>query len=273
MVGLIVGSAVWLGFRLFGPATVLVVPVGVALLCWGGYAALLTAIMVKLARSVRLPMWAVALAVLWGGLPAAAFAQMIAFATRDRIANALGSSGQAWTSALAAPIPEEVVKAAGVVLLMVVTTPVLRNPLCGMVLGALVGIGFNAAEGLVFSVSEMARSGSWEPLWSDLFVRGVLTGLVTHSGLSAIVGAGVGYLCGAVDVPWARRVNVLGGLLVAAIVLHALIDTPLLDDWGVGGVIVKQIPVVVAVWVVRGRARSEEVHRQRLRRIPTAHTE
>ena len=173
---------------------------------------------------------------------------------------------------MAAPIPEEVVKAAGVVLLMVVTTPVLRNPLCGMVLRGSGGNRFQRGRGLVFSVSEMARSGSWEPLWSDLFVRGVLTGLVTHSGLSAIVGAGVGYLCGAVDVPWARRVNVLGGLLVAPS-SRTLIDTPLLDDWGVGGVIVKQIPVVVAVLGCEGRPGQREVHRQRLRRIPTAHTE
>lgn len=260
MVGLIVGSAVWLGFRLFGPPAA---PAAVALLCWSGYAAALTAMVVKLARTVRPPMWAVVLAALWGGLPAAASAQLVASATRDQIASALGSSGRAWTSALAAPLPEEVIKGLGVLLLMIASTPALRNPLCGMVLGALVGIGFNAAEGLAFSVAEMARSGSWEPLWSDLLVRGFLTGLVTHAGLSAVVGAGVGYFFSAVDAPWMRRVNVLVGLLVVAVVLHALIDTPLLDSWGIGGVIVKQIPVALAVWWVAGRARSEN---QRLRR-------
>ncbi len=271
MVGLTAGSALWLGFRLSedraAPAA------WVALLCWSGYAALLTALVVKMARTVRPPMWAVVLAVLWGGLPAAAFARLIAAVTRDSITSALGPSGRAWTSALAAPLPEEVVKAVGVVLLMVAFTPVLRSPLCGMVLGVLVGIGFNAAEGLAFSVSEMATSGSWEPLWSDLLVRGFLTGLVTHAGLSAVVGAGIGYLFGAVDTTWAQRVKVCVGLLVSALVLHALIDAPFLDGWGIGGVIVKQVPVGVAAYFVWDRSRSEEVRLQRLRRISPGHAE
>lgn len=267
MVGLITGSAVWVGFRLFGSSTVLAVPVGVALLCWSGYAALLTAIVVRLTRGVRTPGWAAALAALWGGLPAAAFALLVAAATRDRISDVLGAAGRAWTSALAAPLPEEVIKAIGVVLVMMAATPILRNPLCGMVLGAIVGIGFNAAEGLAFSVSEMERSGSWEPLWSDLLVRGVLTGLVTHAGLSAVVGAGIGYFFCDVDATWVRRFNVLVGMFFSAVALHTLIDSPLLDNWGIGGVIVKQIPVIVAVWVVQGRARSEEASRQRGRRI------
>ena len=266
MVCLIAGSAVWLGFRLFEPPAVPAATVGAALVSWSGYAALLSAVVVKLARSVRPPVWAAVLATLWGGSAAAAFAELIASVTRDRIADALGPSGQAWTSALAAPLPEEVVKAVGVVLLMMAATPALRNPLFGMTLGALVGIGFNAAEGLAYSVSEMTRSGSWDPLWSDLLVRGILTGLVTHAGLSAIAGAGVGYFFGGVDATWTRRSGVLVGLLVAALVLHTLIDTPLLDEWSVWGVIAKQIPVAVAVWVLKGPARSEYLRLQRLER-------
>ena len=266
MVCLIAGSAVWLGFRLSGTPNAPAATVAAALASWTGYAALLTAVAVKLARRVRPPVWAAVMATLWGGTAAAAFAELIASATRDRIADALGPSGQAWTSALAAPLPEEVVKAVGVVLLMMAATPALRNPLFGMTLGALVGIGFNAAEGLAYSVSEMTRSGSWDPLWSDLLVRGILTGLVTHAGLSAIAGAGVGYFFGGVDATWTRRSGVLVGLLVAALVLHTLIDTPLLDEWSVWGVIAKQIPVAVAVWVLKGPARSEYLRLQRLER-------
>lgn len=269
MVGLIAASTVWLGFRLFGTHTLPTARVGVALLSWSGYAAALTAIVVKLVPRVRPPVGAAVLAVLLGGV-AAALAELFALSTRDAIAHALGTSREAWTSALAAPLPEEVFKAFGVALLMMAAAPVLRTPLCGMVLGSLVGIGFNAAEGLAFSVSEMAQSGSWEPLWSDLLVRGLLTGLVTHAGLTAIVGAGIGYLFGVQERALPRRSGVLFLLLLLAVALHVLINAPLLDEWGVGGVMVKEIPVVVAALFVANRARSEEVRRQRIRRIPPA---
>jgi RsiW-degrading membrane proteinase PrsW (M82 family) len=272
MVGLIAVSAMWLGFRLFGTHTVAPAQASAALFSWSGYAALLTAIVVKLARKVRPPVWAAVLAVLWGGA-AAAFAQLFALATRDAIADSLGPSRAAWISALAAPLPEEVFKAVGVVLLMMSVSPLLRSPLCGMVLGALVGIGFNAAEGLVFSVSEIAKSGSWEPLWSDLLVRGLLTGLVTHAGLTAIVGAGIGYLSGADAGARTHRIGLLAALLLVAIALHTLINSPLLDDWGVGGVVVKEIPVAVAASFVGDRSRSEEVRRQRSRRASPATTD
>ena len=53
----------------------------------------------------------------------------------------------------------------------------------GMALGAVVGIAFNAAEGLAYSIAEIADAGgSLEPLWSDLLVRGFLTSLITHAG-------------------------------------------------------------------------------------------
>ena len=260
MLGLIAASAVGLGFWLLGFDAAPVMT-GVALLGWTGYAAVTAAIMIYLARNVRLPVWAAVSAVLWGG-SAAVFAQLFALATRDAVANALGSSREAWTSALAAPLPEEVFKVVGVVLLMA-AAPALRSPLCGMVLGALVGIGFNAAEGFAFSVSEMARSASWEPLWSDLLVRGLLTGLVTHAGLTAIVGAGIGYTFGAVDVAVARRAGVFVGLLVAAVLLHALIDTPLLDHWGIAGLIVKQVPVIGAFWGIKDFGRTETLRLQR----------
>lgn len=272
MAGLIAAAVVWLGFRLFGTSTVPVASAGVALLSWTGYAAALTAMVVKLARTVQPPVLTAVLAVLWGGA-AASIAQLFALGTRDAIVKALGTSREAWTSALAAPFPEEILKAAGVVLLMMAAMPVLRTPLCGMVFGALVGIGFNAAEGLAFSVAEMAKSGSWEPLWSDLLVRGLLTGLVTHAGLTAIVGAGIGYAFGAEEGTHLRRIGVVVALLLAAVAMHTLINSPLLDEWSVGGVVVKEIPVAIAAAFVADRSRSEEVRRQRLRRISPVPTD
>ena len=209
--------------------------------------------MVKLARSVRPPVWAAVLATLWGGSAAAAFAELIASVTRDRIADALGPSGQAWTSALAAPLPEEVVKAVGVVLLMMAATPALRNPLLGMTPWGAGGDRF-----------QCGRRTRLQRLGNDKI--GVMGPVVVRSARSRdphrshhpcraerhrrcrrriFLRRGGRRLT--------RRSGVLVGLLVAAVVLHTLIDTPLLDEWGVGGVIVKQIPVAVAVWVLRAQ--------------------
>ena len=265
MIGLIGASAVWLGFRLFGTPTVPPAQAVVALVSWTGYAALLAAIVARVARKVRPPARAAVLAVLWGG-SAAALAQLFALATRDAIADALGPSREAWTSALAAPLPEEALKAVGVALLMMTLTPTWRNPPCGMVLGALVGIGFNAAEGFAFSVAEMAKSGSWGPLWSDLLVRGLFTGLVTHAGLTAVVGAGIGYLFGAEDGVRLRRIGVSVAVLVLAVALHTLINSPLLDQRGIAGVVVKEVPAVVAFWRVKDLTRSEYLRLRRLNR-------
>jgi RsiW-degrading membrane proteinase PrsW (M82 family) len=268
MVGLIAGSALWLASGLSGSSAPGLGQAGAAVVVWICYVAVLTMIVVRLARSVRPSAWDVVLAALWGGLAAAALSQLVALATRDAIASALGPSGQAWTSAVAAPLPEEIFKAVGV-LLILAARPNSRGPLCGMVLGAIVGIAFNGAEGLAFSFSELVKSASLEPLWSDLLVRGLLTGLVTHAGLTAIVGAGIGYLFAPEGRSRLQQIGVFAALLFVAVALHALIDSPLLDDRGIGGVVVKEVPAAVAVWFVGGRSRSEDVRIQRLRRDST----
>lgn len=266
LAALCAGSGVWLSIRLFGsgigPA-----PAAAALLSWICLAAVLAATVVKLARDARPPTLAVVSAVLWGGIGAAAIAQLIASATRDMVATALGPSGEAWTSALAAPVPEEALKATGVLLVMLAWAE-LRNPLSGMVLGAIVGVAFNAAEGLAYSVSEMAdAAGALEPLWTDLLVRGFLTGLITHAGLTAIAGAGIGYLLSGPETARVRRTGVCTALLMFALALHALIDSPLLDGWGIGGIVAKQIPVAGLALVCWNRSRSDLTRRRRLNRI------
>lgn len=255
-------SGVWLTIRLFrsgvGPA-----PAIVALLVWLSYAALLTTIVVRLTRDPRPPLSAVVSAALWGGLGAASIAQLIASATRDAVTSMLGPSGEAWTSAVAAPIPEEALKAAGVLLLCLAWAQ-LRNPSSGMVLGAIVGVGFNAAEGLAYSVTEIAHAGgSFEPLWSDLLVRGFLTGLITHAGLTAIAGAGIGYLLSGPETARVQRIGFGVAALIVAVALHALIDSPLLDGWGVGGIVAKQIPVAVSAWLSFGSVQSDNLRRRR----------
>lgn len=255
-------AGVWATIRLFG-SDIGPAPATAAALSWVCYAAMLTAIVVKLARDARPPTSAVVWAALWGGVGAAAIAQLIASATRDAVVDVLGPSGEAWTSALAAPLPEEALKAAGVLLLGLAWAE-LRNPLSGMVLGAIVGVAFNAAEGLAYSFAEIAHAGgSLEPLWSDLLVRGFLTGLITHAGLAAIVGGGIGYLLGGPKTGRMQRIGVGLAALMVAMALHSLIDSPLLDGWGIAGVVAKQVPVAALALLSWSRVRSDYLRRRR----------
>jgi RsiW-degrading membrane proteinase PrsW (M82 family) len=260
MATLILGSVVWLVERLAGAAAN---PgrLGFAVAVWVCYAVVLTAIVTRLSGSDRPPTWAVVLAALWGGLAAAMLAELIATSLRPVIADKLGPESGAWISALAAPLPEELCKVAGLVLLALIAGSGLRNPWYGMVIGAIVGVAFNAAEGLAYGVAEGA--GSVHPLWTDVLVRGFLTGLLTHAGLSAIAGAGVGYLFARRTAPLSRRLAVLVGLLCTAVALHALIDSPLLDEWGIGGVMLKELPVLALVVPVGRFARIEFARERR----------
>ncbi|MBX7453114.1 PrsW family intramembrane metalloprotease [Mycolicibacterium sp. 3033] len=258
LVGLIGGSGVWLAIRLFGHPSVRPESAVASLLVWSAYAAVLSIAVAAMSRSARPSASSVVLAALWGGLAAAALAESFASVTRGAIRDSLGS-WEAWTSAVAAPVPEEVCKVAGVLLIMT-ARPALRSPLSGLILGAIVGVAFNAAEGLAYSIAEIPEAGSLEPLWSDLIVRGLLTGLITHAGLGAIAGAGIGY---AFCLREHRRIGMTVALLVSAVALHALIDSPFLDTWGIWGVMAKQVPIAVAAW---GVSRSARAMHRRLRR-------
>ena len=58
-----------------------------------------------------------------------------------------------WSPVLAAPVVEEVVKAAGVVLVVAIAWGRVHGVLDGIVLGAFCGVGFQIVEGYAFAMS------------------------------------------------------------------------------------------------------------------------
>ncbi|WP_017597249.1 PrsW family glutamic-type intramembrane protease, partial [Nocardiopsis lucentensis] len=91
----------------------------------------------------------------------------------------LGVTG-AWDAALTAPVNEELLKLAGIVLVAVVFPRALRGPVDGFVLGALVGLGFEVTENLIYAFQSVTRSGATDPalaVATTTIVRIGLTGL------------------------------------------------------------------------------------------------
>jgi RsiW-degrading membrane proteinase PrsW (M82 family) len=219
-------------------------------------------------RPVQAPPWSGTwLALMWGAFGACGLALLMNGMLLSAWSRALGlETAGDWAAALSAPINEEAVKTAGVVLLACVSTRLVRSAADGFVYGALVGFGFQIMENFTYGLNGIGLAGGVDPVGATgqvLWVRILLTGIGSHWTMSAVAGAGVGYLVSASGRSTARRVGVAVGCLALAMGMHWLFNSPLFG--GIAGAIGKPlanfaIMVVVYVVVRRGfRARWAEV--------------
>lgn len=226
-------------------------------------------------RPVQAPSWSGTwLALLWGGLGACGLALLMNGVLLVAWSRALGleASGE-WSAALTAPLNEEVAKAAGVVLLACVSTRLVRSAADGFVYGALVGFGFQLMENFTYGLNAIGMAGGVDPVGATgqvLWIRILLTGIGSHWTMSAVAGAGIGYLVSASGRGAARRVWVAVGCMVLAMGMHWLFDSPLFGG-GLVGVVAKPLvnfAVLVLVYIVvrRGfRSRWAEVAAEEVR--------
>jgi RsiW-degrading membrane proteinase PrsW (M82 family) len=219
-------------------------------------------------RPVQAPPWSGTwLALMWGAFGACGLALLMNGMLLSAWSRALGlETAGDWAAALSAPINEEAVKTAGVVLLACVSTRLIRSTADGFVYGALVGFGFQIMENFTYGLNGIGLAGGVDPVGATgqvLWVRILLTGIGSHWTMSAVAGAGVGYLVSASGRSTARRVGVAVGCLALAMGMHWLFNSPLFG--GIAGAIGKPlanfaIMIVVYVVVRRGfRARWAEV--------------
>ncbi|GAB3483504.1 PrsW family intramembrane metalloprotease [Nocardiopsis coralliicola] len=206
-------------------------------------------------RPVRPPSRRTALiAVAWGGLAATGGA-MIANSGLGTVWNtALGlQAGTAWGAALSAPVSEELLKLAGVVVIAVAWPSAVRGPVDGFVVGSLVGLGFELVENLTYALNAIIQAGAvaeLEPVLSTTFIRVILTGLGSHWAMSAVAGTAVGLLAAA---RWRPRAGTALGaalLVLAAMSVHGLFDSPLMESWGFIGIAIKVLTVFAAALAV-----------------------
>ena len=246
--------------EVFPAATVLAAVLQLPLLFLGWW-------LLRLARPLSAPArtWSAA-AVIWGATAATGGALLANQGLTGLWAKTTGVAfASNWSAALTAPVNEELLKAAGVVLIVLAAPRAIRGPLDGMIYGALVGLGFQVMENVTYSLNFIPLTGATDPgaaVALSAVLRVVLTGLGSHWDMTAVAGAGVGYLA-------ARGLR--GGALPAAACLaaamgmHLLFDAPG-PDLAILLKVLLNFAVVLALYLTLRRG-----HRARARAVLARH--
>jgi RsiW-degrading membrane proteinase PrsW (M82 family) len=184
--------------------------------------------LLRVARPLRAPArtWSAA-AVIWGATAATGCALSANQGLTGLWAKGAGVAfASNWSAALTAPVNEELLKAAGVVLIVLAAPRVIRGPMDGMIYGALTGLGFQVMENVTYSLNAIPLTGATNPAAAaavTAVVRVGLTGLGSHWAMTAVAGAGVGYLAARGLRGGALRA---AACLAAAMAMHLLFDAP-----------------------------------------------
>jgi RsiW-degrading membrane proteinase PrsW (M82 family) len=167
-------------------------------------------------------------AFLWGAFAATALA-LDASGWDQLLSRAVGQDvATRWGPALTAPVIEELLTAAGVVLIALIARDEVDDVMDGFVYGALCGLGFAVVEDVLYFMA--AFGGSPTGVLEGFYVRVVSSGLYGHVLYTGLTGMGIGYLVSRRDdVPTARRVGVAVALFLAGVLGHAIWNAPVLD--------------------------------------------
>lgn len=248
-------------------------PALVALLLFALYAVPFVLVVRSLDYLEQEPPILLAVAFLWGGVVATSQAIPANQAVRDIVAKLITPSfADAWGPAISAPVVEEVLKALGIVAIVLLARAHINSTLDGFVYGALVGLGFQVVENFVYAVNAVIAADNsgqtdwFSPLFATFLARGFLGGLWSHTMFSALAGAGIGYAAMRTDQSRPRRVAVAALAFAGAWAFHFVWDTPLLMDgfgFGVGGVlaalVLKGLPGLVVVLLLARAAMRREI--------------
>lgn len=142
----------------------------------------------------------------------------------------LGMSADTFTSVLTSPIVEEIVKGMAILILFWLLRSDFDDLRDGLLYGAMVGLGFNAAQYTIFLLNELAISGT-PPYLSLAALQFVFLGVNGHFIYSALLGAGFGLARQTHD-PLVKRIAPLGGIVLAiyANILANSLGTKVIND-------------------------------------------
>ncbi|MET7303295.1 PrsW family intramembrane metalloprotease [Embleya sp. NPDC005575] len=158
-----------------------------------------------------------------------------------------------WGASSTAPFNEETLKLCGVLMLALIVSRAIRAPIDGWVYGALVGLGFQVMENLLYALNTILLDGATDPGTSvdaSFVARVGITGWGSHWAMSAVAGTGIGYLVARDGRPLGRRVAVALGCWVTAMGMHWLFNAPFLPGWR-GTVLKVAANLVIALLVYR----------------------
>ncbi len=173
-------------------------------------------------RYTTLPRKLAAAGFIWGAVAAiGAFALVGNDAAMNLYAKTFGANfAFDWGAALAAPINEELAKGAGILLLLTLAPRLIRTPFDGLVVGALVGLGFQISEDISYAFIGAANAfGDVGAAWETIIAR-TLASISSHWTFSGIFGAGLIWFIGRPDVP--ARKGLGAGLMLTAMLMHGL---------------------------------------------------
>jgi len=236
----------------WGPATLLV---------WGLYGVPLLAVILTVDYFEREPWWLIGFGLVWGGLVATGLALSANEAVQSLLTTVSGQDVAAnWGAAVAGPTDEEILKGLGVVVAALLATRRMRSPVDGFILGAVVGLGFQVVEDIVYTANVMAVGQDPRSALVQMFVlRGIMGGLWSHAVYTGLFGLGLGYALTRVQWSLAARVLAAVGGFVAAWSLHFLWNSPLLvdsTDWRL--VVVKGLPALLLLLALLHRAQRAD---------------
>jgi RsiW-degrading membrane proteinase PrsW (M82 family) len=206
----------------------------------------------------------------WGSMAATTLAISANTALFDLIAK-LGSQSLAnrWGPAIAGPIDEETLKAAGLLLLVLICAAEIDTPIDGLVYGAFIGLGFQIVEDFLYLTNPAFASSGFsqvQVVWQLFVVRGLVGGIWSHAAYTGLVGLGIGYLVSRPDVPRPRRIALAVLAFAGAWSMHFFWNSPWLDNAFAGGFwrtiiaesVVKGLPGFLLVTWLYLRARRRE---------------
>ncbi|MYS79074.1 PrsW family intramembrane metalloprotease [Embleya scabrispora] len=178
-------------------------------------------------------------AVLWGGVVATGFALVANDNVLSYLSKLDPKFATDWGASISAPVIEETLKLLGVVVLILINRRVFESVLDGFVFGALVGLGFQVVENVMYALNAAIQAGeTWTAgVVVSFFVRAVVNGLWSHAAFTAMTGAGVAYVVVGVRRPIAVRLAAAGALYTVAWALHFVNNSPILEivlertDW------------------------------------------
>jgi protease PrsW len=183
----------------------------------------------RLLRPVQAPplIWSYA-ALIWGATAAAGCALLANQGLIALWAKSVGVKFAAtWAASLSAPLNEEILKVCGVVMVVLAAPSVIKGPLDGMVFGAITGLGFQVIENITYGLNNIVQTGGTDPsraVINSVLLRVGTTGIGSHWTMTAVAGAGIGFL-----VSRERRrdgVVLAVACLLTAMAMHLLFDAP-----------------------------------------------
>lgn len=227
-------------------------------------------------RYEKEPLRLLALAFLWGAIPAAILSVILEIILDIPIA-ALGSESPVTdlvSASINAPLVEESIKGLALIGLVLVFRREFDNVLDGIIYGAMIGFGFAFTENSIAYFLPILSEEGISAGMANILLRAIVFGF-NHAFWTAIIGAAIGYA--RLSRNWFQRILVPVGGWVLAVSLHSIhnagatlaeqtfclsLGVSLVVDWG--GVLLLLIVAFLVlrkeqVWIERGLV--EEVRR------------